>query len=36
MSDVTVWQNARCSSSRGACGLREEQGVDAAVVCYLE
>ena len=36
MRDVTVWHNARCSSSRGACGLLEEQGVDATVVRYLD
>ena len=36
MSDVTVWHNARCSKSRGACALLDEQGVDATVVRYLD
>lgn len=33
---VVVWHNARCSKSRGACSLLEEQGVDAEVVRYLD
>lgn len=37
MSDsVTVWHNARCSKSRGACALLDERGVDAVVVRYLD
>lgn len=35
-SDVTVWHNARCSKSRGACTLLDEQGIDATVVRYLD
>ena len=34
--DVTVWHNARCSKSRGACTLLDEQGVDATLVRYLD
>lgn len=33
---VVVWHNARCSKSRGACALLEEQGVAAEVVRYLD
>jgi arsenate reductase len=33
---VTVWHNTRCSKSRGACALLEEQGVDAEIVRYLD
>ena len=36
VSDVTVWHNARCSKSRGACGLLEERGIAATVVRYLD
>ena len=36
MSDVTVWHNARCSKSRGACALLDEQGVEASMVRYLD
>ena len=33
---VVVWHNARCSKSRGACQVLDEQGVDAEVVRYLD
>jgi arsenate reductase (glutaredoxin) len=33
---VVVWHNARCSKSRGACQLLEEQAVDADIVRYLD
>ena len=36
MTGVTVWHNARCSKSRGACALLDERGVDASVVRYLD
>ena len=36
MSKVTIWHNPRCSKSRNAATLLEEQGVDAEVVKYLE
>jgi arsenate reductase (glutaredoxin) len=36
VSDVTIWHNARCSKSRGACALLDEHGVDATVVRYLD
>ena len=36
MSEVTVWHNARCSKSRGACALLDERAVDATVVRYLD
>ena len=33
---VTVWHNARCSKSRGACALLDERGVEATLVRYLD
>lgn len=33
---VRVYHNARCSKSRGACQLLEEQGVPLEVVEYLK
>ena len=33
---VVVWHNARCSKSRGACQILDEQGIDAEVVRYLD
>ena len=36
MSKVTIWHNPRCSKSRNAVALLEEQGVDMEVVKYLE
>lgn len=35
-ADITIWHNARCSKSRGACALLDEHGVDATVVRYLD
>jgi len=36
MSNVKIYHNPRCSKSRNALSLLEEQGVDAEVVKYLE
>lgn len=36
MSNVTIWHNPRCSKSRNAVALLEEQGVEAEVVKYLD
>ncbi|MBA1421061.1 MAG: arsenate reductase (glutaredoxin) [Epsilonproteobacteria bacterium] len=36
MANVTIWHNPRCSKSRNAVALLEEQGVEAEVVKYLE
>jgi arsenate reductase len=36
MANVTIWHNPRCSKSRQALALLEEQGVEADVVKYLE
>ena len=36
MSDVTIYHNPRCSKSREALKLLEEQGVDVEVVRYLD
>ena len=36
MSEVQIWHNPRCSKSREAMKLLEENGVDAEVVKYLE
>ena len=36
MKNVKIWHNPRCSKSRNAVALLEEQGVDAEVVKYLE
>jgi len=36
MSKITIWHNPRCSKSREALKVLEENGVDAEVVKYLE
>lgn len=36
MSTVTIWHNPRCSKSRQALALLEENGTEADVVKYLE
>ncbi len=36
MSTVQIWHNPRCSKSRNAVALLEEEGVEAEVVKYLE
>lgn len=36
MSQVQIWHNPRCSKSRNALALLEEEGVDAEVVKYLD
>ena len=36
MSEVEIWHNPRCSKSREAMKLLEENGVEADVVKYLE
>ena len=36
MANVTIWHNPRCSKSRNAVALLDEQGVDAEVVKYLD
>ena len=36
MSHVTIWHNPRCSKSRAALALLEEQGIDAEVFKYLD
>lgn len=36
MSKITIWHNPRCSKSRNAANLLEEEGIDAEVVKYLE
>jgi len=36
MNTVTIWHNPRCSKSRNAAALLEEQGIEAEVVKYLD
>ena len=36
MKNVTIWHNPRCSKSRNAVALLEEQGVEAEVMKYLD
>jgi len=36
MEKVSIWHNPRCSKSRNAVALLEEQGVEAEVVKYLD
>lgn len=36
MSKIIIWHNPRCSKSRNAATLLEEQGIEAKVVKYLE
>lgn len=35
MANVTIWHNPRCSKSRNAVALLEDEGVEAEVVKYL-
>jgi arsenate reductase len=36
MENVKIWHNPRCSKSRNALSLLEEQNIDAEVVRYLD
>lgn len=36
MSEVQIWHNPRCSKSREAMKLLEENGIEAEVVKYLD
>jgi len=36
MSTIQIWHNPRCSKSRNAIALLEEQGIEVEVVKYLE
>ncbi len=36
MNDITIYHNPRCSKSRQTLQLLEEQGINPAVVLYLE
>lgn len=36
MADVTIWHNPRCSKSRQAKAILEDEGVDAEVREYLK
>lgn len=36
MSTVKIWHNPRCSKSRKAIALLEDQGIDADVIKYLD
>ena len=36
MSEVQIWHNPRCSKSRAAMTLLEENGIEAEVVKYLD
>lgn len=36
MSEIQIWHNPRCSKSRAAMTLLEENGIEADVVKYLE
>ena len=36
MNSITIWHNPRCSKSRAALTLLEEQGAEVKVVKYLE
>ena len=36
MSQIQIWHNPRCSKSRNALALLEEEGIDVEVVKYLE
>jgi len=36
MANVTIWHNPRCSKSRNAVTLLEEEGVEAEIVKYLD
>ena len=36
MADITIYHNPRCSKSRGALAILEEQGAEAHVVEYLK
>ena len=36
MSNVQIWHNPRCSKSRNAVALLEEEGIDSEVIKYLD
>jgi arsenate reductase len=36
MEEVVIWHNSRCSKSRNALNLLEEQNIDSKVYNYLE
>ena len=36
MNKITIWHNPRCSKSRNAAKLLEEQGIEAEMVKYLD
>ena len=36
MSDVVVWHNPRCSKSRGACSILDEERINADIRRYLD
>jgi len=36
MSEIQIWHNPRCSKSRAAMTLLEENGIEAEVVKYLD
>jgi arsenate reductase len=36
MANVTIWHNPKCSKSRSAMVLLEENGVEAKIVKYLD
>ena len=36
MANVTIWHNPKCSKSRSAMVLLEENGVEAQIVKYLD
>ena len=36
MNNISIWHNPRCSKSREAMGILEENGCEAEVVKYLE
>jgi len=36
MSTIQIWHNPRCSKSRNAVALLEEEGIEAEVVKYLD
>lgn len=36
MNKIQIWHNPRCSKSRNAVALLEEQGIEAEIVKYLD
>lgn len=36
MANITLWHNPKCSKSRNALALLEEEGVEATIVKYIE